>query len=116
MKRPAAKDSASALKRRSELLILILTRSPCYSCLAYIFCLLCEFRKMEAIIHKCHWYVDGLLMDEQQRQEVVRTPGADSKQTVSYSHLRAFRCQTRPRLGRIIASGGIRAALDADYQ
>lgn len=28
---------------------------------------------MEAIIHKCHWCLDGLLMGEEQQQEAVHT-------------------------------------------
>lgn len=92
-----------------------MTRSPCYS-LSYIFCLLCELRKMEAIIRQCHWRLDGLLMGVEQLQEAVHTPGAHSKQAVWYSLSRAFRCQTQPCLGWVITGGAIRGALDAGYQ
>lgn len=72
---------------------------------------------MEAITHKwCYWCLDGLLMGEEQRQEPVRTPGADSKKNLYSPGLRAFRCQTPPRLSRVVTSGGIRGVSEAGYQ
>lgn len=38
---------------------------------------------MEAIIHKCQWCLDGLLMGEEQLQEAIHISGPVSKQIVS---------------------------------
>lgn len=43
---------------------------------SYPFSVSCEFRKPEAIIHKCAWCLDGLLVGEEQPQEAVHTPDA----------------------------------------